>query len=233
MSLFTTADLHLSLGSSKPMDIFKGWENSQQRIKKNWNETVKSEDTVVIIGDVSWAMKLSDAILDFTFINDLNGNKIIIKGNHDYWWTTVKKMEEFLCQNNLSTIKILNNNCYEVGKFFIAGSRGWFYDAPKEDEKTLLREAGRIRASIESAEKMNTENEQQKEIIVFLHYPPIYNNYECEEILNVLLEKNIKTCYYGHIHGEGAKWALNSQKHGINFKLVSCDTTNFTPIIIL
>jgi len=223
LALFVIADLHLSLSVSKPMDIFKGWENYERRIEKNWNELVTDEDTVIIAGDISWTMKLEDLCKDFLFINNLKGQKIILKGNHDYWWSTRKKMEDFLKENCFDTIKILHNNSYEVDNINICGSRGWFYDE-KGDSKVLLREVGRIKASLDSVK--NKENET----VLFLHYPPIYNTYECKEITELITSSEIKRCYYGHIHGEGAKWAVNGTKNGTEYHLAACDFTGFSPV---
>ena len=196
MSLFTIGDLHLSFGHSKPMDVFPGWSNYTDRLRKNWMNIVSDNDTVVIPGDISWAMKLNDTIEDFKFINELPGKKIILKGNHDYWWTTRKKMDEFLICNSFDSIKILFNCAYKVDGFAICGTRGWFYDAEAdEDKKILNREVGRLKTSIDAAVKLGGE------IIAFLHYPPVYANDEYSEILELLIDNNIKKCYYGHIHG--------------------------------
>lgn len=225
MSLFAIADLHLSLGTDKPMDVFKGWSNYTKRIQENWINTVAENDTVVIAGDISWAKKLSETEADFTFINKLPGRKIFIKGNHDYWWCTKNKMDCYIAEKGFHTISILHNNAFEAEGISICGSRGWFYDAEKdEDKKILMREVGRLNTSIELGKTLS-ENP-----IVFLHYPPIYGSAECEEILDVLIKSNIKRCYYGHIHGSGAKNAFEGERYGIDFKLISSDYLSFCPI---
>lgn len=228
MSLFTIGDLHLSFGHSKPMDIFPGWNNYTDRLKKNWESIVSDNDTVVIVGDISWAMKLEDAKEDFKFINELPGKKIILKGNHDYWWTTRKKMDEFLSRNSFDSINILFNCSYKVDEFAICGTRGWFYDAETdEDRKILNREVGRLSTSINEAIKLGGE------VVAFLHYPPVYAGDECSEIINLLLDKNIKKCYYGHIHGNIAhKRAITGMYKGIDFKMVSGDFINFMPVLV-
>ena len=145
MSLFAIADTHLSLSADKPMDIFEGWSDYQSRLEKNWRAVVADGDTVVIPGDVSWAMGIEKAAADFAFLNGLPGRKIIMKGNHDYWWTTMRKMEKFLSENGFDTISILHNNAYRVGDIAVCGTRGWFFDAEQDaDKKVLLREAGRL-----------------------------------------------------------------------------------------
>ena len=196
MSLFAIADTHLSLGADKPMDIFGGWQDYVQRLETNWRKLVTDNDTVVIAGDISWAMKLEDALEDFRFLDSLPGQKLIFKGNHDYWWSTMKKMETWLSDNGLDSIKILHNSSVKVGSYAVCGSRGWFFDAENDpDNKILLREAGRVRRSIESAKETGAEP------IVFLHYPPLTTAMVCNEIVDVLREENIKRCYYGHLHG--------------------------------
>ena len=228
MSLFAIADLHLSLGEDKPMDIFAGWNDYVNRLKQNWETIITEKDTVVIAGDISWAMKLEETYVDFKIIDDLPGNKIFIKGNHDYWWGTKSKIDKFLSENNLNTISILFNNSYACDDFAVCGTRGWFLenDTP-QDLKVLNREVGRLIASIESALKTD------KEPIVFLHYPPYYYGTECKEIIDVLVKYNIKKCYYGHIHGKkNIRNAFEGEYKGINFKLISCDKVAFMPVLV-
>lgn len=227
MSLFAIADTHLSLGTDKPMDIFKGWSGYVDKLKENWERAVTDSDTVVIAGDISWGMSLEGALEDFKFIDSLPGQKIILKGNHDYWWTTMKKMDTFLSQHDIKTIRFLHNNTLTVGNIAVCGSRGWFFDAEESaDNKVLLREAGRLRTSI------NLAKETGLEPVVFLHYPPITQNMVCEEIYNVLLETGIKRCYYGHLHGPSMTRSINSVRDGIEFALISCDFLAFAPKII-
>ena len=228
MALFAIADLHLSLGTDKPMDIFRGWDDYVQRLETNWRRLVRENDTVVVAGDISWAMKLEECAADFSFLNSLPGKKIILKGNHDYWWTTKSKMDRYLSDNGFDTISILFNNSYECPPFAVCGTRGWALDSSQEEDiKILSREAGRLRASLEQSKKSGLEQ------IVFLHYPPIFGTLECKEILDILFEYNIKKCYYGHLHGFSAKrFAITGDHKGINFSLIACDSTNFTPIAV-
>lgn len=225
MSIFTISDLHLSFGTDKPMDIFRGWNNHTERIAANWNRLVKPNDTVVLPGDLSWALKLEETKPDFEFLNKLNGKKILLKGNHDLWWSTVKKLNLFLSENNFQNIEILFNNTVIAENYAIAGTRGWFYDA-KEDDKVILREVGRLEKSLLEAEKTGFP------ILTFLHYPPVYANEVCREIFDVIKRHNIKTVYHGHIHGAGLNNAVKEYE-GVEFKLISCDCIDFTPHFIV
>ncbi len=229
MAIYAISDLHLSFNTDKSMDVFPGWYDYTNKIKQNWKSTVKNEDFVIIPGDISWAMRLSEAKKDFEFINNLPGKKILIKGNHDYWWSTSKKINDFLHENNFNTISIIFNSFIKVENICVCGTRGWMYNSDEpEDEKILNREVERLRRSLDSARAL------EDEIIVFLHYPPVYNFQESEEIINLLIERNIKKCYYGHIHGSGAKKGIIEGKYkGIDFKLVSCDYINFKPLLIV
>lgn len=224
MSIFAISDLHLSFGTDKPMDVFRGWDNYTERLFANWNRLVKEDDTVILPGDLSWALKLEDTKADFEFLRKLNGKKILLKGNHDLWWSTAKKLNAFLEENNFSNVEILFNNTVVAENFAIAGTRGWLYDAA-EDDKIILREVGRLEKSLSEAEKTGLP------ILVFLHYPPVYGTEVCTEILNVLKKHNIKAVYHGHIHGSGFNNAVK-EYDGISFRLISCDCIDFTPLFI-
>ena len=225
MSLFAIADLHLSLGVDKPMDVFPGWAGYVEKLEKNWRENVRPEDTVVVAGDISWGLDISEAKEDFAFLDRLPGTKILLKGNHDLWFSTKTKVEKFFAENGFSTLKILFNNAYEYGDRVICGTRGWMND-PIE-KKVLLRECGRLRMSLEEGKKFG------KEPLVFLHYPPVFGGGECYEILDVLLEYGIKQVYYGHIHGYSSGYAINGIRNGIDFRLISCDFVQFNPVKIM
>lgn len=230
MSLYTIADLHLCFSDpSKTMSIFAGWENYQERIEENWRSVVSDEDTVVIAGDVSWGMSLQQATADFRFINELPGQKIIIKGNHDYWWVTMKKMTDHLAAEGLDTIKILHNNHYAYGNYAICGTRGWVnMPGETQDEKVLRREVQRLETSIKSAVSAGLEP------IVFMHYPPIFATNFNYDILEILYRYNIKECYYGHIHGRSAhELCVKNTYDGINFHLISGDYIQFMPEKVL
>lgn len=229
MSLYAIADLHLSLGADKPMDIFGGWDNYVERLEENWRNTVKNDDTVVIAGDISWAMRLEQAYQDFSFIEALPGRKIFLKGNHDYWWSTRKKIEDYLRANSFKSISILFNSAEVVGEFAVCGTRGWSYDcSSQEDIKILNREVGRLTMSIEEAKKTGLE------IVAFLHYPPVFSGYECTEIINVLQKYDIKKCYYGHLHGrQVARKTITGTYKGIKFHMISSDQVDFRPVLVL
>ena len=207
------------------MDIFRGWENHTHKLLANWNRLVKEDDTVVLPGDLSWALKLSETKEDFEFLKKLNGKKILIKGNHDLWWSTQNKINNYFKENNITDSQILFNNCIVAEGYAIAGTRGWFYDN-SGSKKVLLREAGRLETSIKSALETGLP------ILVFLHYPPVYGDYVCREILDILQKYNIKDVYHGHIHGSGLNHAIK-EFEGINFHLISCDCIDFTPIKII
>lgn len=227
MSIFAIGDVHLSLSTDKPMDIFNGWNNYIERLEKNWNSIVKDEDYVIIPGDISWAMELQNVKKDFEFLNNLKGNKIILKGNHDYWWSTMTKMNKFIEENNFDKLQIVFNNCVEIGDYVICGSRGWFFDDKSSNEqKVLAREVGRLQTSIKCGK------ETGKEMLVFLHYPPITQSAICQPFIDVLIQNNIKRCYYGHLHGESLKRAYTKEFEGIKFDVVSADYLKFCPKLI-
>ena len=230
MSLFVLADLHLCKGNpTKTMSVFSGWDDYQERIERNWLETIKDDDTIVLPGDISWGMSLEEAAPDFRFIEKLPGKKIIIKGNHDYWWTTMKKMEEFLVAEKLESIKILHNNHYKYGDYGICGTRGWVnMPGETQDEKILKREVQRLELSIKSALSEDLIP------IVFLHYPPIFATNFNYDILEILYRYKIKDCYYGHIHGRSAhELCVKNTYDDINFHLVTCDYLQFVPEKVL
>lgn len=219
MSLYVISDLHLSFGTNKPMDVFDGWEDYVKKIEYNWKSTVKISDTVVIPGDVSWGINLDESKPDFEFINKLPGRKIFLKGNHDYYFSTKNKMDIFFKDNGFENMHFLFNNSYEYQEYSICGTRGWVNEPGKiADKKVLKREAGRLKFSLDSA---------NKEPIVFLHYPPIFGPSRTVEILNVLHEYKIKRVYYGHLHGKSCKYAMKGNVDGIEYRLVSSDYLNF------
>ena len=229
MSIYVIADLHLSFAQNKPMDIFgNNWQNHEEKIKKNWLEKVKPEDTVVLPGDFSWATYIVDAKLDFKFLNELLGKKILLKGNHDYWWTTLKSMREFLKENNFENIDFLYNNSYLVEDKILVGSRGWILQDNEEAKKMINRENERLKLSIKDAIKNYGE---EKEIIAFMHYPPLSSknllNNEHLEFYKTMKENNIKRCYYGHLHGNSHYDAVEGDVGGIEFYLISGDYLNF------
>lgn len=228
MALYVIGDLHLCLGAPKPMDIFGGaWTGYMNKLKEGFSD-IQSCDTTVLLGDLSWALSLDEAKKDFAWISNIPGKKIIIKGNHDYWWSTAAKFNKFCSDNAFSNISILNNNCYQYEDYAICGTRGWFFEEDRSaahDEKIFKRELLRLEASLISA------GTTQK--IVCLHYPPRYKGYECREILDLLEKYNVRQCFYGHLHGASHGLALEGLWNGINYKLVSADKLNFKPFKVI
>lgn len=230
VSIFTISDLHLALGIDKPMDIFgKGWENYMERLFENWNNLILKDDTVVIGGDISWATYLNEAYKDFEYIEHLNGRKIILKGNHDYWWESITKLTDFVKDNSFSSISFLHNNAYLAENIAICGTRGWidptFDNFSGEDKKIYDREIMRLELSLNMAKKFDAEK-----TFVFLHYPPITKNLEINsDYANVLKKFNVKNVFYGHIHSAYSKKSLEGEFDGINYKLVSADYLSFMP----
>lgn len=225
MALYTISDLHLSFSTNKPMDIFRGWENHTDRIKANWNRLVGENDTVILPGDLSWGLKLEETLDDFKFLETLNGRKIIGKGNHDLWWGTKAKILEFFEKNEIKSVDILFNNAYLVDGISVCGSRGWFFDSKESGKKVILREAARLETSIKAGIELGGEP------IVFIHYPPVYADMVCEEIFDIIKKYGIKKIYHGHIHGVGLNKSV-SHFDGVDFKLVSSDCVDFTPICV-
>ncbi|MEG2287112.1 MAG: metallophosphoesterase [Ruthenibacterium sp.] len=225
MAIFAIGDLHLSLGVSKPMDVFRGWQDYVQRLSDNWKQLIRPEDTVVLAGDTSWGMKLTDCTKDFAFLEALPGQKLLLKGNHDYWWTTVSKMERYFAENNFTTLHFLHNNCLLTEGVALCGTRSWLFDIGQpHDEKVMNREIGRLIMSLEAA--------GAEEKVVFLHYPPVYATAQAQEIIEVLHRYGVKRCYYGHLHGASIPRAVEGKVDGIEYKLISADGVRFCPVRI-
>ena len=230
MSIYTIGDLHLSFKENKPMDIFGGnWEEHYEKIKEDWNLKVKENDLVVLPGDFSWATYLKDTDEDFKYLNDLPGKKILLKGNHDYWWTTITSMRKFLVENEFENIDFLHNNSFEYEDKIIVGTRGWSKtEGTVDDDKIINREVLRLELSIKDGIKNFGED---KEIIVFMHYPPIIKsnllNNELSGFVKIMKGYNVKRCYYGHLHSNSIRDAVEGEHFGIEFKLVSADGLDF------
>ncbi len=226
MAIYAISDLHLSFGENKPMDIFgKNWTNHVEKIKKDWQEKVNENDLVLMPGDFSWAMYLENTYQDFEYLNNLPGKKLLLKGNHDYWWTTLKKMREYLKNNNFENIDFLYNNSYLFENTIICGTRGWS-SGEENAEKITKRENLRLELSLQDGIKKYGDD---KEIIVCMHYPP-FNEYEKSDLnfIDTMKKYNVKTCIYGHIHGKEAhKEAITGIYKGIDLQMVSCDYTDF------
>lgn len=225
--IYAIADLHLSYASPKPMDIFgSNWVNHEEKIKNDWLNKVKDEDLVLLPGDFSWAMALEDTYKDFEYLNNLPGKKLMLKGNHDYWWNSLKKLNDFLKESDFKNIEFLYNNAYENEWKIIAGTRGWnLILAEEKDEKIIARELIRLELSITEGIKKYGED---KEIIVCMHYPPTNKVLlENSEFIKLMQKYNVKKCIYGHLHGEAHKEAIEGNIGGIDIKLVSSDYLNF------
>ena len=228
MALYAIGDLHLCLGAPKPMDIFGGaWVGYMDKLKEGLS-VVTEEDTLVLLGDLSWSLDLANAKADFAWINEIPGRKIILKGNHDYWWSTAAKFQKFCQENGFENLHLLNNNSYVYTDYAICGTRGWFFEEERSgqhDEKVFKRELIRLEASLKSA--------GEKEKLVFLHYPPRYKGYECPEILALLEKYGVRRCFYGHLHGGSHKLAMEGQWDNVDFRLVAADYINFKPYKVI
>lgn len=228
MALYAIGDLHLSLGAEKPMDVFGGaWSRYMDKLVDGLSK-IQPEDTIVLLGDLSWALNLQQAKNDFAWINQIPGRKIILKGNHDYWWSTAAKFYAFCNENGFTDQYILNNNCYTYDDVAICGTRGWFFEEERSgehDEKVFRRELLRLEKSLQTA--------GDKEKIVFLHYPPKYKGYVCPEIIALLQKYSVHRCFYGHLHGASHGLAMEGLWDGIEYRLVSADKLDFKPYCVL
>lgn len=227
MSLYALGDLHLSFGADKPMDIFgPKWEGYVDKLREGLS-VIKPEDTTVLLGDLSWAMDFPNAREDFAFISAIPGRKIILKGNHDYWWTTATKFYQFCKENGFEDMFVLNNNCYEYEGVALCGTRGWFFEEDRHgehDEKVFNRELMRLETSLKAA--------GEREKICFLHYPPVYRGYYCEPIVALMKSYGVRRCIYGHLHSDSHKLALTGLIDGIEYRLAAADYTQFRPILL-
>lgn len=240
MSLFVMADLHLSSDRSKSMEVFGArWSGYMEKIRKNWLAVVEPTDTVIIPGDLSWGLRLEDTAEDFRFLDSLPGKKIIGKGNHDFWWSTQKKTEDYWNRIGVRNLRLLANNAYLRENFLIAGTRGWFLDEEQQRTvgqvdyaKIVNREVIRLRMSLDAAKKLQSTEAPQASIGVFFHFPPVWGDFVCREILDILHEYGIRNCWFGHIHGvysSPATWTYEE----ITFRNCAADYLNFAPLPIL
>ena len=229
MKLFAIGDTHLSLGVSKPMDVFSGWENYVSLLEENWRAAVGDGDTVVIPGDISWGIDLKEAAADLHFLDGLPGRKIILKGNHDLWWPTMRKLKGFLESEGITTITPLLHDAVDVGDVIIAGTRGWAREQVEENEFTVYRrETLRLGMALDAAAKLG-----EKPVYVFLHYPPVTHSQISEEIVQLLEQYGAAKCFYGHLHGPAIPYGFNGERNGIEYRLVSADALGFRPYRII
>ena len=225
MALYALGDPHLSFASEKPMDVFGGrWENYVDKLREGLS-VLREEDVLVLCGDLSWAMSLDEAAEDFRFLDSFPGVKLLVKGNHDYWWNTAAKLNAFFEREGFASFRLLHNNCHFYGDLALCGTRGWFYEeeggGAEHDRKIMNRELLRLEASLKAA--------GEREKLVFLHYPPLYGTYRCAELMELLRRYGVKRCFYGHIHGPGRRLAVEGEREGVDFKLVSADHIGFAP----
>lgn len=222
MKVFAISDLHLSINCNKPMDIFGPvWENYLEEIEANWSKKVNDDDIVLIGGDISWAMRLEDALPDLQYISKLKGNKVLVRGNHDYWWSSISEL-----RNNLDNKTFaLQNDAVKIGNVVVAGSRGWMaVDDAKtmtpENEKIYKRELIRMDLSLQAAKKLQVKNDT---LIVLTHYPPMNNKFQKNEMTQLFEKYGVHKVVYGHLHGEPFKHKLSYKKNKIKYYLTSCD----------
>lgn len=227
VSLYAISDLHLSLSEDKPMDIFGDkWYKHDEKIKSNWINKIKDKDTVLIAGDISWSMKMEDGMKELEWIHELPGRKILIKGNHDYWWGSISKLNSMFEDMNF-----IQNNFFTYEDYAICGSRGWICPGgdyfKEKDKKIYDRELIRLRLSLEGAQKAGYNN-----IITMLHYPPTNDKFDASGFTEIFKEYNVEKVIYGHLHGPFNYNILNDTLDGIEYKLTSCDYIGFDPITI-
>ncbi|MEG0853774.1 MAG: metallophosphoesterase [Angelakisella sp.] len=229
--IYAIGDLHLALSAPKPMDIFRGWDGYMEKLEQSWRQTVTDTDTVVVAGDVSWAMKLTEAEADFSFLESLPGRKLLMKGNHDYWWSTRSRMESQFEAFGLKSLQILHNSAVLADGVALCGSRGWMFEnGESHDRKIVEREAGRIAMSLKAAEESSSGTAVEK--LLFLHYPPIFGNQVIPEFFDVMEQYGVKRCYYGHLHGPALHEAFCGSYRGVQLSLISADYLGFAPLRI-
>ena len=240
MSTYVIADLHLSLGEgcNKSMEVFgRRWTGYVDKLERHWRALIGDEDDVVIPGDISWALSLEEAESDLRFLDSLPGRKLLGKGNHDFWWSSMKKMQEATDRLGLTTLHFLHNNAMETEDYILAGTRGWFLEEDISEkmtdadfDKIVAREAGRLALSLEAAKQY--EGFEAKETIAFMHFPPVWNDRAVPRFVELLSQYGVKRCYFGHIHGNYTAPAYVTHE-GIDFILISADYIDFVPRIIL
>lgn len=233
MALYVLSDTHLSFSTNKPMHVFGArWNDHAEKIERAWNETVADDDTVVIGGDISWAMSLDEAAVDLRFLNELRGDKILLRGNHDYWWSTARKLSDFKEREGFDRLFFLHNNAFNAGSVTVCGSRGWYNEkknAPSDTDynKIVAREAGRLELSLNAGEKIACG----REIVVFLHFPPVFSDFICAELIEVMKRHGVKRCYFGHIHGV-YDMPPSFEYDGVTFYAAPADYLDFKPLFV-
>ena len=227
MRLFAIGDLHLPGGDDKPMDVFgPQWDRHFFRIQENWQKTVGDDDTVLIPGDISWAMQLADARADLEDIGSLPGQKVICKGNHDYWWNSISRVRSILPPS----MTALQHSAADLGSAVVCGTRGWLIPTKEtpldsQNEKIFLREAERLRLALDTAKDLAGG----RPLIAMMHYPPLLETETDTLFTSILEEYRVHTTVYGHLHGAGIQIGFTGEHNGIRYHLVSCDSIGFSP----
>lgn len=238
MKLYMISDLHLSFAFEKPMDIFGArWKDHTERIKAAWTATVSEDDAVVIGGDVSWAISFDDVLPDLLWIDTLPGKKkIILRGNHDYWWTTLQKMQRVVAENRLDTIIFHRHNAMEAAGFDICGTRGWVLpsdDAFKEDDQRIIdREVVRMKLSLDDLAALRQQRGAVQTTIAVMHYPPVSEKGQTSELSSLLAPSGIQLCLFGHIHHEVPFYSASPVIDGVRYVLTSADHLAFQPLLV-
>ena len=238
MALYALGDTHLSFSTDKSMDVFGGvWENYTDKLREGLS-VLTEEDTLVLCGDTSWALTFQELRSDFAFLNDFPGRKLLVKGNHDYWWTTASKMRGFFAQEGFNTLEILHNNAWLYDGMALCGTRGWFYEEDSgqgaHDEKIFLRECARLEASLKvGQERLGGGLNGGDRLLAFLHYPPLLEGYRCDEIVGILTRYGVKKCFFGHLHGYAHARVIEGEYRGIDYRLVSADYVDFRPVRVM
>ena len=221
MKIFSISDLHLDVNNSKPMDIFGPvWQNYLDKIVADWNKKVGDEDVVILAGDYSWAMKLEQVVPDLELLKNLKGYKIIIRGNHDYWWSSISKVRALLPEKTFA----LQNDAIKLGDYIFCGNRGWLIPEGKqnseENKKIYTRELIRLEMSLKSAKKLQQADEK---IVYITHYPPFNNNREPSEFSKMIEQYGVSAVVFGHLHGFVNPKMIYNEINGVKYYLTSCD----------
>ena len=232
MKIWAISDPHFSFGCDKPMDIFgSAWENHIENFFKNWNALVSDDDIVLVAGDISWAMKLEEAKVDLDKLGELKGTKIIIKGNHEYWWKSISSVRSILPDS----VKALQNDSLKIGKFIFCGTRGWNAKEPNKewtenDEKIYAREQERLKLTLRS---MQVQREEGDTVIAMIHFPPFNSKLEDSGFTKLFEEYKVDIVVYGHIHESNARNVRKLAKNGVEYYLTSCDFLEMKPLLLL
>ena len=232
MRVFSLSDLHLSINNPKPMNIFGPvWDNYVDEVIANWQKVVEDDDVVLIAGDISWAMRLEEAVADIQWISKLKGKKVLLRGNHDYWWHSISALRSVLPQNMFA----VQNDCIRIGDLLVCGSRGWATPdsgkfATAEDEKIYKREVLRLEMSLQKMQEMRKEGDT---VVGMMHYPPFSVKFESSPFTRLFGQYGVNKAVYGHLHGNSARMTSKVFRDGVEFFLTSCDSLSNKPLLIV